>query len=88
MIRQKTKEKPRCYAYIRKSFSHGEKARKNILKLCKEDPLIMIFQELPCHKEDHLLPGMDLMLFFSCSKFDHKAMDCRIHGRISVGIPQ
>ena len=54
-----------------------KKARKNILKLCKEDPLIMIFQEVPCHKQDHLLPGMDLMRFFSCSKFDHKDMDCR-----------
>ena len=39
-----------------------KKARKNILKLCKEDPLIMIFQEGPCHKEYHLFPGMDLMV--------------------------
>ena len=40
----------------------AKKARKNILKLSKEDPVIMICQEGPCHKEDHLFPGMDLMV--------------------------
>ena len=40
----------------------ANKSRKNILKLNKEGPVIMIFQEGPCHKEDHLFPGMDLML--------------------------
>ena len=40
----------------------AKKARKNILKLSKEDPVIMICQEGPCHKEDHLFPSMDLMV--------------------------
>ena len=40
----------------------AKKARKNILKLIKEDPFIMIFKEGPCHKEGHLFPGMDLMV--------------------------
>ena len=39
-----------------------KKARKSILKLSKEDPVIMICQEGPCHKEDHLFLGMDLMV--------------------------
>ena len=39
-----------------------KKTRKNILKLSKEDPVIMICQEGSCHKEDHLFPGMDLMV--------------------------
>ena len=40
----------------------AKKARKNILKLRKKDPIIMICQEGPCHKEDHLFLGMDLMV--------------------------
>ena len=40
----------------------AKKARKNILKLSKKDPIIMICQEGPCHKEDHLFLGMDLMV--------------------------
>ena len=38
----------------------AKKARKNILKLSKEDLVIMICQEGPCHKEDHLFLGMGL----------------------------
>ena len=38
------------------------KERNNTLKLGKEDLVIMIFQEGPCRKEDHLFPGMDLIL--------------------------
>ena len=40
----------------------AKKAKKNILKLNKEDLVIMICQEGPCHKKDHLFPGMDLMV--------------------------
>ena len=40
----------------------AKKARKNILKLSKEDLVIMICQEGPCHKKYHVFPSMDLMV--------------------------
>ena len=39
-----------------------KKERNNILNLSEEEPVIMIFQEGPCHKEDRLFPAMDLMV--------------------------
>ena len=59
----KTEEKPRSYAKVLKSLKHmAKKARKNILKLNKEDLVIMICQEGLYHKEGHLFPSMDLMV--------------------------
>ena len=83
---KKTEDKPRSYAEILKSLKHGEESKKEHTKTQQERSN---HHDLPRRTMSQRRPLVSRYgfngYFFSYSKFGHKAMDCRLHGRRSVG---